>query len=274
MSRMRALSVRQPWAWAICAGIKRVENRTWSVDYRGPVAIHAAAAEAGIREFQERLDPGLVPPAALSLGSVVGVAELVDVAPLRESLEEDPDAVGPLCWIFANPRLFSTPIPAKGKTSLFYLSEDTSQAVAIQLQRSEAATAEHDAELLTALRLSPWELDLSRADCYCEAEQGDAALRCCSKAIALEPTIGEGYRLRGSIYQAIGDGGAALRDLDHAISIDPNDAGAYWLRAKTYELLGNQNAANADYAKCDEIDPELAAELEASEAEPNGEPQE
>lgn len=33
----RVLSIQQPWAWAIAAGHKRVENRSWSTRYRGVV---------------------------------------------------------------------------------------------------------------------------------------------------------------------------------------------------------------------------------------------
>lgn len=40
---VRALTVRQPWAWAITCGAKTVENRTWSTRYRGPLVIHAGA---------------------------------------------------------------------------------------------------------------------------------------------------------------------------------------------------------------------------------------
>jgi hypothetical protein len=39
---MKALSIRQPWAWAIVQGLKPVENRTWATKYRGPLLIHAA----------------------------------------------------------------------------------------------------------------------------------------------------------------------------------------------------------------------------------------
>jgi hypothetical protein len=39
---VKALSIRQPWAWAIIHAGKDVENRTWSTSYRGPVLIHAA----------------------------------------------------------------------------------------------------------------------------------------------------------------------------------------------------------------------------------------
>lgn len=38
---MRALSVRQPWAWLICNGGKDIENRSWPTSFRGRVLIHA-----------------------------------------------------------------------------------------------------------------------------------------------------------------------------------------------------------------------------------------
>ena len=39
---MKALSVRQPWAWAIIYAGKDVENRTWPTRYRGFVIVHAS----------------------------------------------------------------------------------------------------------------------------------------------------------------------------------------------------------------------------------------
>jgi len=39
---MKALTVRQPWAWLIVVGLKAVENRNWSCYYRGQLLIHAA----------------------------------------------------------------------------------------------------------------------------------------------------------------------------------------------------------------------------------------
>lgn len=36
------LSIKQPHATLICAGIKTVENRTWKTDYRGKILIHAS----------------------------------------------------------------------------------------------------------------------------------------------------------------------------------------------------------------------------------------
>jgi hypothetical protein len=47
---MKVLSVRQPFASLICAGIKTVENRTWKTPYRGDILIHASKDEK-ISEF-------------------------------------------------------------------------------------------------------------------------------------------------------------------------------------------------------------------------------
>ena len=39
---MKALSIKQPWAWAIACGHKTIETRTWSTTYRGPLLIAAS----------------------------------------------------------------------------------------------------------------------------------------------------------------------------------------------------------------------------------------
>jgi hypothetical protein len=39
---MKGLTLTQPWATLIAIGAKRIETRSWSTSYRGPIAIHAA----------------------------------------------------------------------------------------------------------------------------------------------------------------------------------------------------------------------------------------
>ena len=39
---MRALSIRQPWAYLIAIGAKDVENRSWLTRFRGRIYIHAS----------------------------------------------------------------------------------------------------------------------------------------------------------------------------------------------------------------------------------------
>lgn len=40
---MKAVTIWQPWASAIALGFKHFETRVWATNYRGPIAIHAAA---------------------------------------------------------------------------------------------------------------------------------------------------------------------------------------------------------------------------------------
>lgn len=44
---MRAITIRQPWASLIAAGVKTIETRSWSTKYRGPLAIHAGKHNDG-----------------------------------------------------------------------------------------------------------------------------------------------------------------------------------------------------------------------------------
>lgn len=63
---MKALTVQQPWAWAIVHGGKDIENRTQAWSYRGPLAIHAGAPvlrttgeiETMVPEHVRRTDEG------------------------------------------------------------------------------------------------------------------------------------------------------------------------------------------------------------------------
>ena len=42
VSTMKALSIKQPWAWLIVNGYKDIENRTWKTNYRGTFLVHAS----------------------------------------------------------------------------------------------------------------------------------------------------------------------------------------------------------------------------------------
>lgn len=55
---MKALTVRQPWAWAIIHGGKNVENRGagFTKTYRGPLLIHASGAWSERGRLDARVD--------------------------------------------------------------------------------------------------------------------------------------------------------------------------------------------------------------------------
>ena len=128
--KAKAITIRQPWAWAILAGHKGVENRGWSTSYRGPLLVHAGLKvdRAGYSVL-ERI--GVQVPQDLPSGVILGVVDLVDVGRWQGSrrgqavlfdpyeLADDPLAVGPVCWILRNPRLLVRPIPCIGRRGLW-----------------------------------------------------------------------------------------------------------------------------------------------------------
>ena len=79
---MKAISIRQPWAWLIVNGYKDVENRTWSTKHRGPILIHAGKTlDPYFDEIrQDVLAQRVEFPDAkhIERGGIVGQANLVD----------------------------------------------------------------------------------------------------------------------------------------------------------------------------------------------------
>ena len=125
---MKALTVQQPWAWAIVHGGKDVENRTQAWSYRGPLAIHAGTrlSERGCNLIPDLLDgtrPELLAEYAeteLVYGAIIGVVDLVDVH--VEDLCCDPWAEhGPRVahLVLEDPRPLARPIPCRGRLGLW-----------------------------------------------------------------------------------------------------------------------------------------------------------
>lgn len=98
-----ALSIRQPWAWAILHAGKRIENRDWrGCKYRGPVLIHASLWPSGLRLDRERFVTGQAAAdahaeahAMLDMATAAGVRDsLPDVVSLRMLYEHRGGIVG------------------------------------------------------------------------------------------------------------------------------------------------------------------------------------
>ena len=131
---MRALTVIQPFAELIAAGVKRVENRTWGTGYRGLLAIHAGKAlKYGADRVEDMARDWFdLDPAQLAFGAVVAVAELVDCVQLvgdgitpewakrkHPWLDTHEHREGPVCWVLANVRRLAVPIPVTGERGLW-----------------------------------------------------------------------------------------------------------------------------------------------------------
>lgn len=131
---MKALSIRQPWAWAILHAGKRIENRTWATRYRGPILIHAGIyrpGQADVDDFnavffnafpdveeRRRITGRFCEARALERGGIVGRARILDC--VTESAS--PWFFGPYGFVLGDvePLPFR---PCKGSLGLFEVAE-------------------------------------------------------------------------------------------------------------------------------------------------------
>jgi hypothetical protein len=129
---IKALSIKQPWAGLIIAGIKPVENRSWMTYYSGRLAIVSSAkpdAQA-MRDMESQL--GKLPAACYVNGSILGTVDMTgaiweaddggtesDVPDrVTDSVLEwwNTDSIG---WILERPTRLRSPIPYKGRLGLY-----------------------------------------------------------------------------------------------------------------------------------------------------------
>jgi ASCH domain len=146
---MKALSVCQPWAWAIVTGLKTVENRSRPTRHRGPLLIHASRSRRYLGEDFADLLPGLPPADWLDFGALVGMVEVVGCVPAEE-VGDDPFATGPWCWLLRDARRVC-PHPFKGQVGLFHVSDPLARALlrTPRVASGESAPADKPGGLFT-----------------------------------------------------------------------------------------------------------------------------
>ncbi|MCF6126025.1 hypothetical protein EN904_12305 [Mesorhizobium sp. M7A.F.Ca.CA.001.07.2.1] len=123
-----AISVRQPWPWAMMHCGKDIENRDWPTKIRGRVCLHAAKGMtrdeyedclATIHEISltHPFKPGLMLPAfeELPRGGIVGTVDIVDC--VAESAS--PWFFGRYGFVLRNVELLDEFIPVKGALGFF-----------------------------------------------------------------------------------------------------------------------------------------------------------
>lgn len=143
---MRALTVRQPFAWAIFHG-KDVENRKVAWNYTGRLAIHAGLQYAGAEAtaIVERLADQRLPQAGmpgnqgLRFGVIIGVVDVVGVHRSGECGTSEGRGCSPWAEPFsahlelANPRPLAVPVECHGKQGLWTPEPHVLAAVRRQL---------------------------------------------------------------------------------------------------------------------------------------------
>lgn len=95
---MKALSIRQPWAYAILHLGKDIENRTRNTKHRGTILIHASKTidKEAIEEFKKA---GYELPDKFETGGIVGSVQIVDCVEQHNSKW----FTGPKGFVLANP---------------------------------------------------------------------------------------------------------------------------------------------------------------------------
>ncbi len=152
---MKVLSIKNPYSWIVVHGLKDVENRTWTTDFRGKLLIHSS----GNIDFKElpnydRLIPEKIIKEAKELekitikerkisslcqkyidhilftdnflnekkeyyykaGYIIGSVELIDIVKKSKSLFAEKGAYH---WLLENPIVFEKPVKIKGKLGLW-----------------------------------------------------------------------------------------------------------------------------------------------------------
>jgi hypothetical protein len=143
-SEVKALSIKQPWAWLICAGYKDIENRNWKIG-RNPrhgayvsydvanftiklpmrIYVHAGLKGDTLDDFDIRTalsSIGHEPQPIIDrmfegakFGAIIGEVDITGCVTESKS----PFFVGKYGFTLANPVLYDKPIPYKGQLGFF-----------------------------------------------------------------------------------------------------------------------------------------------------------
>lgn len=164
---MQAITLHQPWASLIAAGKKQYETRSWSTNYRGPIAIHAGKK---LHEDENLISLVEFPKFPMVLGAIVAIAELTDCILMDEKFILKQSSfeqflglweVGRYAWKLENVRAIE-PIAASGKQGLWIwaYSKDAIDAFgnkkAPQPDDADCGEVQHLAEPSGQLNLLEW----------------------------------------------------------------------------------------------------------------------
>ena len=119
---MRALSIRQPWAWLVVNGYKDMENRTWRSRFRGRIYVHAGQKVVADDYPEQReyiTEAGIIIPRDLPRGTIVGEVTITGCIAASDS----PWFCGPYGFTLEDPVAYDTPKPCRGRLGFFLVDE-------------------------------------------------------------------------------------------------------------------------------------------------------
>ncbi|XP_040198870.1 activating signal cointegrator 1 [Rana temporaria] len=132
------LSMHQPWASLLVAGIKRVEGRTWYSAHRGRLWIAAAAKRPSPQEVSEieasyrvLLNKGIYFPKDYPTGCLLGCVEVADCLSHEQFEEQHPslrqESASPFVFVCINPQELPIKFPIKGQHKIWKLDSKIHQ---------------------------------------------------------------------------------------------------------------------------------------------------
>lgn len=137
MKVTKALSIRQPWLWAILSHRKDIEIRRWNTNYRGFIALHAPKEFDDIG-YDQLCSLGLKKMPLRDeypLGQVLGVARIYDVIKFDDWYHFYEYRKRHLCsahwyhpsmrgFLLQNVKPVRNPIPLRGRLNIFNVELD------------------------------------------------------------------------------------------------------------------------------------------------------
>jgi len=112
--KMKAISLKQPWANLVIAGQKIIETRVWKTNYRGDLVI-CSSAKPDLVHVHANVprDP---------MGYALGIVDVYDIVKMNRNHEKEAMCQlydGAYAWLLRSIREFKKPIPIKGQLNLF-----------------------------------------------------------------------------------------------------------------------------------------------------------
>ncbi len=119
---MKAISIKQPWAWLIATGYMTVENRKWYTAHRGDILIHASKSKKDLErdiDHVRRVFMIGIDPERLEFGKALAVADLIGCTKEPEArVDQYWHKEGYFAWILRRIRPID-PFEVRGKLNLF-----------------------------------------------------------------------------------------------------------------------------------------------------------
>ncbi|TWU25074.1 Tetratricopeptide repeat protein [Novipirellula galeiformis] len=293
MNELRGLSVRQPFAWAICSNLKTIENRTWTTDRRGTIAIHASTSPQYVNELRRELNPGELSKDYFTYGAVIGLVDIEDITSYGRQHEADPFASGPYCWRVSNGRFLKQPIAMKGKLNLFKmptpLQRQILAAETYELNVTQDATAAILADVMNGdpdpvgnylalfdeclhtrnhmeatkvavdrlMELAPNHPDALVAKACAELDDTpEAACPIAQRAVEIDPDFAFGWIVLAFAYKKCGKWPEALAAASRSLQLEDDNSSMLEVIAEAHWQLGNPEDAQATCERALRQEPE------------------